>query len=95
VRRPQRIFRRERRRRHVHCAASAAVMVRTEDVVPQVVVTVAVNEAVPPGGSVICAGLTATARILSEMAMGATAVFVGSALLVATMWYVPASSGAL
>jgi hypothetical protein len=53
---------------------------------PQVVVTVAVNWAVPPGATLTVAGFSAMERILSETVIVVTALFVVSATLVATTW---------
>jgi hypothetical protein len=60
------------------------VSVRVELNVPQVVVTVAVNWAVRPGETEICAGLTATETMRSVTATVEIDRFVGSARLVAT-----------
>jgi hypothetical protein len=47
---------------------------------------VAVNWVLPPGATWIVGGLTATLRIRSDTVTVAIALFVGSALLVATTW---------
>lgn len=54
--------------------------------VPQVVVIVAVNWAVPPGDSVVVLGETLTPRILSVTVTGTVVLDVGEAWLVATTW---------
>ena len=62
---------------------------------PQLVVTVAVNWALPPGGSSISCGLTSTLTISSVTFMVAMALEAGTGRLVATTWYVPALDGAV
>jgi hypothetical protein len=71
-----------------HCAATTPVgeTVAADTNEPHVVVTVAVNRAVPLGATVVVCGLTATDRILSVTVTVAIAVFVASAALVATTW---------
>lgn len=83
------------RRAHFATSAAGATTVPVEVDVPHVVVTVAVNCAVPPGASWTFCGDTATARILSATATGTTALLDGSALLVATTCQVPASGGSV
>jgi hypothetical protein len=54
--------------------------------VPQLVVTVAVNWAVPPCGMLTTSGLTVTLTIRSVTTTAATALLEASARLVATTW---------
>jgi hypothetical protein len=62
---------------------------------PHVVVTVAVNCTVPPAVTVVDPGVTSTDTILSVTVTVAVWLLVGSALLVATTWYVPPVAGAV
>src|SRR4051812_18043154 len=62
-----------------------------------VAATVAVNCRLPSAVMVLVAGvkLTVTHCVLADTSMVAVADFVLSALLVATMWYLPATMGAV